>query len=64
MLPYFPAPYPDELLYSLLARYHRHTCSVSPKGTLEDLFGSRNVRVGLVIGMAVATSEPPVLRAV
>ncbi|CAO3417840.1 TnsD family Tn7-like transposition protein [Azospirillum doebereinerae] len=44
MLPYFPAPYPDELLYSLLARYHRHTCSISPKRTLEDLFGSRNVR--------------------
>ncbi|WP_454018526.1 TnsD family Tn7-like transposition protein [Azospirillum sp. Marseille-Q6669] len=44
MLSYFPAPYPDELLYSLLARYHRHTCSVSPKGTLEDLFGNRNVR--------------------
>ncbi|MFD1626628.1 TnsD family Tn7-like transposition protein [Azospirillum griseum] len=44
MLSYFPAPYPDELLYSLLARYHRHTCSVSSKGTLEDLFGSRNVR--------------------
>lgn len=44
MLPYFSAPYPDELLYSLLARYHLHTCSVSPKQTLEDLFGSRNVR--------------------
>ena len=44
MIPYFPAPYPDELLYSLLARYHRHTCSTSPKQTLEDLFGSRNVR--------------------
>jgi hypothetical protein len=44
MLPYFPAPYPDELLYSLLARYHRHTCTVSPKRTLDDLFGSRSVR--------------------
>lgn len=44
MLSYFPATYPDELLYSLLARYHRHTCSTSPKRTLEDLFGSRNIR--------------------
>ncbi len=44
MLPYFPAAYPDELLYSLLARYHRHTCSLSPKRTLDDLFDSRNVR--------------------
>lgn len=44
MLSYFPTTYPDELLYSLLARYHRHTCSTSPKRTLEDLFGSRNIR--------------------
>lgn len=44
MIPYFPAPYPDKLLYSLLARYHRHTCSPSPKQTLEDLFGCRTVR--------------------
>lgn len=44
MLPYFPAPAPDELLYSLLARYHRHTCSVSPKATMRDLFGQAGVR--------------------
>lgn len=40
---YFPAPYPDELLYSLLARYHRHMGSVSPKQTLDELFGFRDV---------------------
>lgn len=44
MLPYFPASYPDELLYSVLARFHRHTCSVSPKQTMDDLFGNRNAR--------------------
>lgn len=44
MLPYFPQIYPDELLYSVLARYHRHTCSSSPKQTLGDLFGCRTVR--------------------
>jgi len=43
MVPYFPATYPDELLYSVLARYHRHTCSTSPKQTLEDLYGIRSV---------------------
>ena len=37
MLSYFPATYPDELLYSVLARYHRHTCSTSPKWTMNDL---------------------------
>lgn len=44
MLPYFPASYPDELLYSVLARFHRHTCSVSPKRTMDDLFGNRDAR--------------------
>lgn len=44
MLPYFPAPFPDELLYSLLGRYQRHVCSPGPKATLEDLFGNRFVR--------------------
>lgn len=61
ILPYFPAPYPDELLYSLLARYHRHTCSTSPKQTLEDLFGSRNVRatVDLPGHLAALSSHLP-----
>ncbi|OQS31315.1 hypothetical protein B0T40_22655 [Chromobacterium haemolyticum] len=43
MLAYFPQIYPDELLYSVLARYHRHTGSTSPKQTLDDLFGDRHV---------------------
>ncbi|HYD30293.1 MAG TPA: TnsD family Tn7-like transposition protein [Azospirillaceae bacterium] len=43
MVPYFPPIYPDELLYSVLARYHRHTCSTSPKRTLEDLYGQRGI---------------------
>jgi hypothetical protein len=49
MLSYFPQIYPDELLYSVLARYHRHTCSSSPKQTLDDLFGSRNVRASIAL---------------
>ncbi|CAO3402372.1 hypothetical protein [Azospirillum palustre] len=44
IISYFPAAYPDELLYSLLARYHLHSCSTSPKQTLDDLYGDRNVR--------------------
>lgn len=44
MVSYFPVIYPDELLYSVLARYHRHTASRSPKRTLDDLFGERTVR--------------------
>lgn len=39
MLAYFPAIYPDELLYSIFARYHRHRGSSSPSQTAEELFG-------------------------
>lgn len=49
MLSYFPKIYPDELLYSILARFHRHTCSGSPKQTLDDLFGSRSVRASIAL---------------
>lgn len=47
MLAYFPEPYRDELLYSLLARYHRHVGSSSPKQTLADLFDNRNTVASL-----------------
>nr|WP_175428768.1 TniQ family protein [Azospirillum argentinense] len=43
MLPYFPSIYPDELLYSVVARYHRHTGTDHPKLTMAELFGNRNV---------------------
>lgn len=49
MLPYFPALYPDETLYSVVARYHRHTAANSVKETLIDLFGSRSVRITPVL---------------
>jgi hypothetical protein len=40
MLGFFPTPYPDELLYSLIARYHIRSGNISPKITLQELFGS------------------------
>ena len=43
MLRYFPVAYEDELLYSLIGRYHIHTCSPSFKQTLHELFGSKNL---------------------
>jgi len=43
MLAYFPHPYPDELLYSVIARYHAHTGSTSPKMTLYEVFGVSNI---------------------
>lgn len=47
MLTYFPAIYPDELLYSVLARYHRHTGARSDAQTMEALFGRRWVVAGV-----------------
>ncbi|MBN8745251.1 MAG: TniQ family protein [Thiomonas arsenitoxydans] len=43
MLAYFPTVYPGELLYSVLARYHRHVGAPSPMHTLDALFGNRKV---------------------
>ncbi len=40
MLGFFPTPYPDELLYSIIARYHIRSENISPKITLQELFGS------------------------
>lgn len=37
-LPFFPHLYPDELLYSILARYHVLSQNVSLKETVNDLF--------------------------
>jgi hypothetical protein len=42
MLSFFPTPYPDELLYSVLARYHIRSGNTGPKLTLWDLFGSND----------------------
>lgn len=42
MISFFPKPYPDEILYSIIARYHIRSGNLSPKITLEELFNSRN----------------------
>lgn len=43
MLAYFPEVYPGEMLYSVLARYDRHTGTPGPMHTLDALFGNRKV---------------------
>jgi hypothetical protein len=40
MLSLFPSPYPDEILYSVCARYHVRSVNRRLKATVEDLFGS------------------------
>lgn len=39
----FPLPYPDELLYSTIARAGTHFAITSPKQLLDEVFGNRKV---------------------
>lgn len=40
---HLPVPYSDELLYSVLTRYHLRSNNTSPKWTLREVFGTENV---------------------
>ena len=42
MLHYFPTPYPDELWYSVLCRYHVRTGNSGSAATFRELFGNRD----------------------
>lgn len=50
MLPFFTNPYPDELIYSAIARYHFYSGNLDCKDTLEELFGSRSIIPSVAIG--------------
>lgn len=50
MLPFFTNAYPNELLYSAIARYHFYSGNLDCKDTLEELFGSRSVIPSVKIG--------------
>jgi hypothetical protein len=41
MVPFFPSPYPDETLYSIITRYHMYVGNMSYNHTISDLFGKR-----------------------
>lgn len=40
MLPFFPHPYPNELLYSTIARYHFRSKNLTYRDTAQELLGS------------------------
>lgn len=46
---HFPSPYPDELLYSVIARYHIRVGNIFWKHTLDDVFGYRTVRASVFL---------------
>lgn len=54
---YFPEPYPDELVVSVVARYHVHTMSPTFSSTLDDLFGPRRVRPSVELPCSLGSLE-------
>jgi|GEM_PF-1079254 len=42
MLSYFPQMYPDEILYSVIARYHKYSGNTHMSQTTNDVFGNMN----------------------
>lgn len=55
MLPFFTNPYPDELIYSAIARYHFYSGNIDCKDTLEEVFQSRSVIPSVEIGSHFST---------
>ena len=49
MLSWFPLPYPDESLYSLIARYHERSGNYLICDTIEQLFGDKRQASSTVI---------------
>lgn len=47
MIGFFSDPYPDELLYSVVARYHERTGYRSKDSTCRDLFGATRAAVAI-----------------
>ncbi|WP_156323933.1 hypothetical protein [Bacillus sp. JCM 19034] len=41
MIGYFPHPYKDEVIYSIIARYHHHMRNKSKYYTFEELFSKK-----------------------
>lgn len=54
MLTFFTNPYPDELVYSAIARYHFYSGNIDCKDTLEEVFQSRSVIPSVEIGSHLA----------
>jgi len=50
MLTFFTDPYPDELLYSVFARYHHYIGNIDLLDTLGDLFNKKSIIPNLYLG--------------
>lgn len=54
ILSFFPKPYPDELLYSIISRYHRYSGNPFTRDTMQDLFDSRARRISIEVPVGLA----------
>lgn len=55
MLSFFPKPYPDELLYSLIARYHTQSGNLCMVDTVRELFGKQCSAISTTIPVRLGT---------
>lgn len=55
LLPFFTDPYPDELIYSAISRYHFYNGNINFVETLEELFQSRTVVPSIEFGSHFST---------
>jgi len=55
LISYFPTPYEDELLYSLIARFHKRTGNYLMCDTLNDLFNNKFFRSSAIIPAKLGT---------
>ena len=46
---FFPTIYEDELLYSVISRYHVKSGNTSCRQTLEDVFNEKNIVLGIYL---------------
>lgn len=49
MISCFPAPYPDEVLYSVVARYHLSSGNPIFRQTMDELFGVKKTALSMVL---------------
>lgn len=55
LLPFFTDPYPDELIYSAISRFHFYSGNINFVETLEELFLSRTVVPSIEFGSHFST---------
>ncbi|MCT4594726.1 MAG: TnsD family Tn7-like transposition protein [Anaeromicrobium sp.] len=61
MLKYFPRIYPEEIFYSVIARYHKHCGNVYFKSTYKDLFNksSKGTQIDFPNNLDLVVSKLP-----